>query len=72
VAYSASLVPERWRPLYSLNPMVGVIEGFRWALLGAAHPDLASISISCGVIAVALFGGLILFNRMERSFADVI
>jgi lipopolysaccharide transport system permease protein len=72
VIYPLSVVPARWRLLYSLNPMVGVIEGFRWALLGKAHPDLASMAMSCGVIALALVGGVVFFKRRERVFADVI
>jgi lipopolysaccharide transport system permease protein len=70
IAYPASLVPERWRALYGLNPMVGVVEGFRWALVGkpdALHP---SIYVSAAVVAVLLFGGLLYFRRMERTFAD--
>jgi len=72
VAYSASLVPERWRLLYGLNPMAGVIEGFRWALLGKASPDLAVIMASAGMVMALLIGGLVFFKRMERTFADVI
>lgn len=72
VAYPLSLVPERWRLLYSLNPMVGVIEGFRWALLGKAAPDIGPMTISGVVAVVLLFGGAFFFKRMERTFADVI
>jgi lipopolysaccharide transport system permease protein len=72
VAYPVSIVPERWRLLYSLNPMVGVVEGFRWVLLGADHPDLRAMAISGLFIAASLLGGLIYFRRMERSFADII
>lgn len=72
VAYPASIVPERWRLLYSLNPMVGVIEGFRWVLLGAEHPDFRAMAISGLFIAASLVAGLIYFRRMERSFADII
>jgi lipopolysaccharide transport system permease protein len=72
VAYSASLVPERWRLLYGLNPIAGVIEGFRWALLGKASPDLAVIMASAGMVMALLIGGLVFFKRMERTFADVI
>jgi lipopolysaccharide transport system permease protein len=72
VAYPASVVPAEWRLLYSLNPMVGVIEGFRWVLLGTAQPDLRAIGISALFIAVFLVGGGIYFRRMERSFADII
>ena len=72
VAYPVSLVPEKWRLLYSLNPMVGVIEGFRWALLGKESPDFLAIAISSVVVLVALMGGLFYFKRVERTFADVV
>lgn len=72
VAYAVSVVPEQWRTLYSLNPMVGVIEGFRWGLLGKANPDFYAMAISAlGVLAV-LIGGLFFFKRMERTFADIV
>jgi lipopolysaccharide transport system permease protein len=72
IVYPLSIVPERWRALYSLNPMVGVIEGFRWALLGRQTPDFVAIGISVAFIAVVAVAGLVFFRRMERSFADVI
>lgn len=72
VVYSLRLVPAEWRLLYSLNPMVGVIEGFRWALLGTASPALGPMLVSLAVVLGLLFGGLVFFKRMERSFADVI
>jgi len=72
IAYPMAIVPERWRLLYSLNPMVGVVEGFRWVLLRDGHPDFRAIAISCVIISVCLAGGLIYFKKMERSFADVI
>ena len=72
VVYPLTLVPESWRLVYSLNPMVGVIEGFRWSLLGTAAPDLHAIALSAIVGLTILLGGLIFFRRMERSFADVI
>ena len=72
VAYPVSLVPEKWRLLYSLNPMAGVIEGFRWALLGRASPDFAVMAVSTGVILVLLFGGIVYFKRMEKTFADIV
>jgi lipopolysaccharide transport system permease protein len=72
IVYPLSMVPEKWRVLYSLNPMVGVIEGFRWAILGKSRPDLSSLALSVTVILVALVGGLIFFKRRERKFADVI
>lgn len=72
IAYPLSIVPEKYRALYSLNPMVGVIEGFRWALLAKAHPDPQAMAISAGVIVLALGGGLVWFKSRERSFADII
>lgn len=72
VAYPVSLVPEQYRLLYGLNPMVGVIEGFRWALLGKSVPDPAMLAVSAVVVLVALVGGLVFFRRMEDSFADVV
>ena len=71
IVYPVSLVPERWRLLYSLNPMAGVIEGFRWALLGKDAPDFGVMAISTVVVFVLLLGGTIYFKRMERTFADL-
>src|SRR5262249_20168201 len=72
VAYPLSLVPEKWRLLYSLNPMVGVIEGFRWALLGKQAPHFGVMAVSLGVVVALLVGGVLYFKHMERTFADVI
>ena len=72
VAYPVSLVPEKWRVLYSLNPMVGVIEGFRWTLLGTEAPAFDVIAVSAVMVVVLLLGGIVFFKRMERTFADVI
>ena len=72
VAYPVSLVPENWRFFYGLNPMAGVIEGFRWALLGKQGPDYGVMAVSAGVVVILLVGGLVFFRRMERMFADVI
>src|SRR5882762_3651355 len=72
VAYPASLVPSRWRWLYGLNPMTGVIEGFRWALTGQGGPPDLVLLASAGMVLVMLFGGLIYFNRMESTIADVV
>lgn len=72
VVYPVSMVPDRWKLLYSLNPMVGVIEGFRWALLGTGSPDLVAMAISAVAVLVLLVGGLMYFARMQRYFADVI
>ena len=71
VVYPVSLVPERWRLLFNLNPMVGVIEGFRWALLGKAIPDFQAITVSVIGVLVLLIGGLLFFKRMESIFANV-
>jgi lipopolysaccharide transport system permease protein len=70
IAYPSSLVPEQWRAIYSLNPLAGVIEGFRWALIGGVMPDRRLLVISSAVVLVLLVGGLVYFKRMERTFAD--
>lgn len=72
IVYPLSMVPEQWRWLYSLNPMVGVIEGFRWALLGKQQPDFVAMGMSVTVILMALIAGLVFFKKNEQSFADVI
>ncbi len=72
VAYPASLVPEAYRPLYGLNPMAGVIEGFRWALLGTDAPNWGLMAVSAAVVALLLVGGVLYFRRMESTFADVV
>jgi lipopolysaccharide transport system permease protein len=72
LAYSITLVPERWRWLYCLNPMVGVIEGFRWALLGKPFPDVGPLLLSLLIVLLLFAGGLGYFRRTERTFADVI
>jgi lipopolysaccharide transport system permease protein len=71
VAYASDLVPEPWRTIYGLNPMAGVIDGFRWALIDGPAPG-PTLIVSVAVVAVALAGGLVYFRRMERSFADVV
>jgi lipopolysaccharide transport system permease protein len=72
IAYPASLLAERWRPLYGLNPMVGVVEGFRWALLGTGNPLGLAIVVSSVAALTLLLTGAFFFRRMERSFADVL
>jgi lipopolysaccharide transport system permease protein len=72
VAYPVSLVPERWRLLYSLNPMAGVIEGFRWSLLGNPAPDFKVMAVSALAVVILLVGGIVYFKRMEQAFADVV
>jgi lipopolysaccharide transport system permease protein len=71
VAYPSSIVPEKWRALYGLNPMAGVVEGFRWALLGNKPPG-ALLWVSVASVIVLLIGGLYYFRRMEQQFADVV
>jgi lipopolysaccharide transport system permease protein len=72
VIYPLSIVPERWQALYSLNPMVGIITGFRWALVGGEFPNLTAGLISVVGVLALLGGGLVYFRRTEREFADVI
>lgn len=71
VAYPSSLLSEPWRTVYGLNPMVGVVDGFRWALLGAAAPG-AEILVSAGVSLALVVTGAYYFRRMEGTFADVV
>src|SRR5579862_483052 len=70
VAYPSTLVPARWRWLYGLNPMAGVIEGFRWALTGHGQPPGALLAVSACMVVVVLFGGLVYFKNMEGMIAD--
>jgi len=72
IAYPVSLVPEALRPLYALNPMVGVVEGFRWALLGTAEAPGPLVLVSSLVVVALLVGGLYYFRRTEDTFADLI
>ena len=72
VAYPSSLVPESWRAFYGINPMAGVVEGFRWALLGKTSPPGAMLWVSVFVVAILLIGGLFYFRRMEQQFADIV
>jgi lipopolysaccharide transport system permease protein len=70
VYYSSTMVPERYRWLYGLNPMAGVIDGFRWCLTGTGHPPSATLFASVVMVCVAVVGGLIFFSHMETSIAD--
>lgn len=72
IAYSSSLVPEPWRAWYGLNPMAGVVEGFRWALLGKTGGVDSLVIVSTVAVCFLLFGGLVYFRRMEQTFADVV
>lgn len=70
VAYSMSLIPEKWRLLAALNPMCGVVEGFRWAMLGTRPPDLTVLAVSAGVSTFLLLTGAAYFRHVERTMAD--
>jgi len=72
VAYPSSMFPARWRFLLGLNPMAGVVEGFRWALLGTPHMDFRLMMVSIASVIVLLVGGIVYFDRMESTFADLV
>jgi lipopolysaccharide transport system permease protein len=73
VGFSSSVVPEQWRLLYSLNPMVGVIDGFRWAILGTSYDIyVPGFVLSLTLVLFFLVTGIWYFRKMERTFADVI
>ena len=72
VAYPSSLVPERWRWLYGLNPMAGVIEGFRWSLTGSGQAPGPLLLASAVAVIILLAGGLVYFQKMEGTIADVV
>jgi lipopolysaccharide transport system permease protein len=72
IVYPSSLLSEPWRTIYGLNPMVGVVEGFRWALLGAKTAPGPIIAVSAVAALILLVGGAFYFRRMEKTFADVV
>jgi lipopolysaccharide transport system permease protein len=72
VGFSSSVVPEKWRLIYSLNPMVGVIDGFRWAIIGNTQMYWPGFVLSVSLAGLMLVAGFGFFRRMEREFADVI
>jgi lipopolysaccharide transport system permease protein len=72
IAYPGSLLPERWQLLYGLNPMVGVVEGFRWAFLGTGNPMGLAMLVSSAATLTLLLSGAYFFRRLERTFADVL
>jgi lipopolysaccharide transport system permease protein len=72
VAYPSSLVPAKWRWVYGLNPMAGVIEGFRWSLAGSGEPSGRMLLFSSLAVAAILLGGLLYFQKMETTVADVV
>ncbi|MEW6028223.1 MAG: ABC transporter permease [Chloroflexota bacterium] len=72
VAYSAKIISDQWQIVYSLNPMAGVVNGFRWALLGSGSGPNAALWVSVAISMLVLVGGLFYFRNMERTFADTI
>jgi lipopolysaccharide transport system permease protein len=72
VAYPSSLVPVKWRWLYGLNPMAGVIDGFRWVLTGQGQPSGILLAFSSAAVAVLVFSGLVYFHAVEGTMADVV
>lgn len=72
IAYPSSLVPDRWRWVIALNPMTGVVDGFRWCLLGTPAPSGSLLAVSVAAVVVLLLGGLSYFGSMERTFADLV
>jgi lipopolysaccharide transport system permease protein len=72
IAYPSSLLPPQWRVLYAINPMTGVVEGFRWALLGADTAPGAMLVVSTVTAVLALIGGAYYFRRVEHTFADLV
>ena len=72
IAYSSKVISEKWQIVYALNPMAGVVNGFRWALLGSGNPPDILVAVSVGIALIILFTGLIYFRNMEKTFADTI
>ncbi len=72
VVYSSSIIPEWFKPFYALNPMAGVVSGFRWAILGVGQPEAGTLIASFGISLILLVSGIFYFRRMERTFADVV
>jgi lipopolysaccharide transport system permease protein len=72
IAYPSSLLAEPWRTIYGLNPMVGVVEGFRWSLLGSGRPPGLPLVVSASAALILVVSGAFFFRRIERTFADVI
>ena len=72
IAYPSSLLAEPWRTVYGLNPLVGVVEGFRWALLGSGRPPGLLLTVSTVAALLLLVSGAFFFRRVERTFADVV
>ena len=71
IVYATSLIPAKWQTLYHLNPMTNVVEGFRWALLGAGHPSVLMLAVSFLLVVPVLVGGAYYFRRTERNIVDI-
>jgi lipopolysaccharide transport system permease protein len=72
VVYSSSIVPAKWRWLYGLNPMAGVIEGFRWSLTGHGEAPGRMVFVSAAAVIAILLGGIAYFQKMDSTIADVV
>ncbi|MEM7273619.1 MAG: ABC transporter permease [Actinomycetota bacterium] len=72
VVYSAGVIPDAWRPLYAINPVSTAISIFRWSLVGSPFPPTSAVAVSVGVALAVLAGGVLVFNRAEGTFADVV
>ncbi len=72
IIYPSSLVPEAWRPFYGLNPLAGIVEGFRWSLLGGSEFPSTLLASSATVVFTLFITGLAYFRRVERQFVDVV
>jgi lipopolysaccharide transport system permease protein len=72
IAYPSSMIEQPWRTIYGINPMVGVVEGFRWALLGSTLPSVPMLGVSAAAALIVLVSGSFYFRRMEKTFADVV
>ncbi len=72
VVYPSSLLPEPWRSIYGINPMAGVVEGFRWSLLGTGNPPGTMLAVSACISLILLFTGILFFSRVEKKMADII
>ena len=72
IIYPSNTIPEEWQLVFSLNPMVGVVDGFRWALLGTTDAPGFMFAVSATISVIVLITGMFFFRRMERTFADMI
>jgi lipopolysaccharide transport system permease protein len=72
IAYSSTVIADKWQIVYALNPMAGVVNGFRWALLGVGSPPDLLVGVSAAISILILLSGLVYFRNMEKTFADTI